>query len=137
MFKTAKITEIPTDTPSVYAFRVLGGVTSDEMAGVAEVLEKGFERHGKVNILFLLEDFDMSDAVSSSSLKSLAAQVRSVSHVRRYAVVGAPSVAATMINTFDKVTLIEANTFEPGEEAGAWRFVGARPGGTAEGAIVL
>jgi hypothetical protein len=118
---------MPADAPAVYAFRIRGGVASEEMSSVAGLLEDAFDRHDEVNILLILEGFTTADAISSLSLRSLAAQARSAAHVKRYAVVGAPPAAAGMIETFDKVSSIEASAFAPGQEAAAWDFVGARP----------
>ena len=127
MFTTPKISRIATDTPSVYAFRVAGGVNPDEIDAMARLMEEAFERHGKVSMLILLEDFHASDALAGMSLKSLSTQARSASHIRRYAVVGAPSLAATMIETFDKVSPVEAGAFDKADLDAAWDFVGARP----------
>jgi hypothetical protein len=127
MFLTSNIAQIGTDTPSVYAFRIEHGVTPDEMAAMAELIDVAFEEHETIRMLLFLDDFGMFDAVRSLSLKSLATQARSVSHVSHYAVVGAPKLAAIMIETFDKVSPVKASAFKPGEEAEAWAFVEARP----------
>ena len=80
-----------------------------------------------VSTLLILSDFGASDAISGVNPSSLYAQGRSLAHVERYAVVGAPALAAGMINTFEKVLPVEARTFDPEDEASAWDFVGARP----------
>lgn len=127
MFKTDKITEILTDISSVYAFRIEAGVRSKEMAQMAEFLDAAFDRQGTISILLLLHDFRMTDALRSLSFKTLATQARSISHVERYAVVGAPKIAAVMVETFDPISPIKARSFEQGAEEAAWDFVGARP----------
>jgi hypothetical protein len=129
MLQTEHVQQAPADPPSVHAFRIEGGVGADEMAAVAERLEAAFDRHEEVSILLMLEGFDLADAISSLSLRSLVAQARSAAHVKRYAVVGAPPTAAWMIETFDKASSIEAAAFAPGQEAAAWDFVRARPRG--------
>lgn len=127
MLATGRITQIPTDNPTVYAFRIEGGVQSDEINAMARTMDDAMDRHERISMLLVLHDFDASDAASSITLKTLATQVRSAAHVERYAVVGAPDFARRMIGIFDDVTSIEARTFDPGEEAAAWAFVGARP----------
>lgn len=127
MLTTAKITQIVTDAASVYAFRIGGGVTTGEMAEMAEVMNAAFERGEVVNMLLILHNFEIFDAASGLSMRSLVSQFSSLTHVKRYAVVGAPTFAAAMIETFDKIVPIEAETFNPGDEAAAWKFVGAEP----------
>lgn len=124
---TDHIEQVANSDPSVYAFRIEGGATADEMAAMADVMNAAFDRDEKVNMLLVLHDFGATDATSGLAVRSLYAQMRSLAHVERYAVVGAPAVAAAMIETFEKVLPIEARTFDPEEEAAAWTFVGARP----------
>jgi len=127
MFASERIRQVATDAPSVYAFRIEGGVSADELAAMSRLLDEAFERHDKISMLLLLDGFGPSDALSSISPKSLATQARSAFNVERYAVVGPPPSAARMIETFDTVSSIDARTFDPGEEDAAWDFVGARP----------
>lgn len=127
MIQSENINQIPTDTPQVYAFRIKEGVGADEMTALAKVIEAAFERHDTIRMLLVLQDFGMADAVRSLSLKSMVTQARSIAHVSHYAVVGAPAVAAVMIETFDKVSPVSADVFSSDEESEAWTFVDARP----------
>ena len=130
MLLTPNITQIETTDPSVYAFRIEGGASAEEMADMAEVMNAAFDRDETVSMLVLLHDFDASDAAAGLSLRSLESQFRSLAHVERYGVVGAPAFAAAMIEAFGRIGPIEARTFDPGEEAAAWAFVGASPADT-------
>jgi hypothetical protein len=127
MLATDHIAQIAADQTTVYVFRIDGGVTAGEMSAMADVMNAAFDRDEKVSMLLILSDFGAGDAISGVNPNSLYSQMRSLSHVERYAVVGAPSVAAGMINAFDKVLPIEARTFDAEDEASAWEFVGARP----------
>ena len=127
MLSTLSIKQIATDKPSVYAFHIEGGVTADEMAKLADVVNAAFDRDEKVSLLFILHDFGASDAMAGLTPGSLYSQMRSLAHVERYAVVGAPTIAAALIETSEKVLPVEARTFDPDEENAAWHFVGARP----------
>lgn len=127
MLLTKHITQIRTDTIPVYAFRIEDGVDADEMKALAELIDLAFERHDTIRMLVILQDFGMADALRSLSLKSLSTQARSIAHVSHYAVVGAPAVAAAMIETFDKVSPVSAEAFSLDEESKAWAFIGARP----------
>lgn len=57
--------------------------------------------------------------------EGLAAQAKSVSHVRKYAVVGAPGWAKGMINFFGLVSSVDTKTFDLDDEAAAWAWVRA------------
>jgi hypothetical protein len=127
MLQTPHVTQIATTNPATLAFRITSGVEADEFTAVAEITNAAMDRDQLINLLFILQDFGLSDAVAGLSLKSLGAQMRSATHLERYAVVGAPAMAAGMIETFDKISTINARTFEPHEEDAAWAFVGARP----------
>ena len=127
MLSTCRIKQIATDKASVYAFRFESGVTSDEMAKLADVLNAAFDRNEKVRLLFILHDFGASDAMAGLAPRSLYSQMRSLAHVERYAVVGAPAIAAALIETSEKVLPVDARTFDADEEQEAWRFVGAPP----------
>lgn len=127
MLASENVRQIATDTPSVYAFHIDGDLSPDELAAVAELLDVAFELYEAINVLFLLNDFSIMDAVSSLSFKTLVTQARSVAHITRYAVVGAPAAASAMIEISEKAMPVEAKAFKPAETDAAWRFVGARP----------
>lgn len=127
MLATDHIRQIAADTPSVYAFRIEGDATVEEMAAMGAVMNAAFDRKETVRMLVILHDFATSDASAGLALQSIKAQLRSLSHVEKYAVVGAPALAAAMVELFDRVIFIDARTFAEDEEDAAWRFVGSRP----------
>ncbi|MGF1552764.1 MAG: STAS/SEC14 domain-containing protein [Paracoccaceae bacterium] len=129
MLTTDAIRQIPASDERVYAFRIEGGVGTDEMADLARTMNEAFDRHDEpIRMLLILHDFGgPGDAVAGFSLEGLRAQFRSPARVGRYAVVGAPEIARRMIEANDKIAPIDARTFDPGEEDAAWAFVEARP----------
>lgn len=129
MLLTKHITQIPTDAPAVYAFRIADGVEAAEMGVMAELIDLAFDRHDKIKMLLILENFGVDDALRSQSFQSVSTQIRSISHVSHYAVVGAPTIVAAMIEAFDKILPVSAQAFSPEEEGEAWAFVGAKPAG--------
>lgn len=119
------ITRIPVDNPLVFAFRITGDISAEDMADMASVMNAAFDAHPSVSMLLIFDHFD--GARPSLDMKTLRSQFRALAKVDKYAVVGAPAVAATMITLMDKVIPTDARTFEAQDEAEAWRFVGARP----------
>lgn len=121
-----RIVRIPATEPNVHAFRLWPGFDGDDLRAVAESLDAAFDRQERVNMLLILEDMSTSDAAGGFSLKSVKTQARALSHIDRYAVVGAPDAAARMLSAFDAISGIDARAFERDDEAAAWRFVGAK-----------
>ncbi|OYU20288.1 MAG: STAS/SEC14 domain-containing protein [Rhodobacteraceae bacterium PARR1] len=127
MFNTAHIQQIPADRAATYVLRIGHGVTSEEMVDLAVYLDLALDRHDKIDMLLFLHDFTLWDAVQSLSLRAMATQAQSLAHVNRYAVVGAPALAALMIEVFDTVIPVEARSFDAKDADAAWTFINARP----------
>ncbi|WP_299417735.1 STAS/SEC14 domain-containing protein [uncultured Sulfitobacter sp.] len=126
-FKSGPITEIPTDTQTVHAFRVSGHIDDDASEAMAEHMNAVFDRSDKVNMLLDLTGFTGSDWDSMLDGDVITSRLRALRRVHRYAVVGAPDRAAKMINLMDKIIPVEAKAFDAGDAAQAWEFVGAKP----------
>ncbi|MGF1607023.1 MAG: STAS/SEC14 domain-containing protein [Rhodothalassiaceae bacterium] len=127
MLQTQTIRQIKTDQDHVLAFHVTADVRGEDMAALGRVLQKQFDLKSKVNMLLILEDFEPADSAKGLSLDSLTAQMRSLDHLEKYAVIGPPPAAATLLKLFDKVSDIEVRPFKPDQDEAAWAFIGARP----------
>ena len=126
LFTHGPVTQIPTTDPKVYAFRITGHVDEDTSEALAKFMNTTFDEHeGKVDMLLDMTFFTGSDWDSFLDSDVIASRFRSLKHVHRYAVVGAPAGAARMISMMDKVIPVEARAFEDLEAA--WAFVGAEP----------
>lgn len=122
------ITRLPAGRNDLFAFRIDGRIHKPDIEAMASVLDEAFSRLGEVDILIIMMKWDGIDMGAALDGKALKAQARANSHVRRYAVVGAPDWAAAMINLFAPLTPVEERTFALAEEAQAWAWVGeARP----------
>ena len=122
----SRVTRIATDREDVLAFALEGSIESEDMAALARTIDDAFESHDKINLLLILSEFGLQEALSSLNADVLKAQLKSPTNVARYAVVGAPAVAEAMIRLFNPLIPVEARAFEPAKETEAWRFVGAR-----------
>jgi hypothetical protein len=78
-------------------------------------------------MLLEMTKFTGSDWDSMLDGDVIKSRFRSLQHVARYAVVGAPDRAAKMIGLMDKVISVEARAFDTHEITQAWDFVGAQP----------
>ena len=133
MLKSESINQIPVDNPLVYAFRINGEINAEDLKAMGATMNDAFDAHPSVSMLLIFEQFEGLDAGAGFDMETLKSQLRSLAKVDKYAVVGAPSIAATMINVMDKVIPTDTRTFERTKEASAWAFVGASPVALAQG----
>lgn len=127
-FTHGPITQIETDNPTVYAFRITGHIDDDAAEAMAEYMNAAFDRHNeKIDMLLDLTGFTGSDWDSMLDGDVITSRFRALSEVRRYAVIGAPDRAAKMIGFLDKIIPVEAKAFDSEQSKDAWDFVGASP----------
>lgn len=126
-FAFGPIAQIPTDRDDVYAFRITGHVDDDAAEAMAEFMNDVFDRHEKVSMLMDLTGFTGSDWDAMLDGDVIKSRFRALTHVHRYAVIGAPERAASMIEIMDVVIPVEAKAFDTSQEEAAWAFVGAAP----------
>lgn len=119
------VVQIPTTDPAVYAFRVTGEIDTHGMSEMAGVMNTAFDDHDRVRMLLIFERFDGTSLGARFSFEGLKAQLRGLSKIKKYAVVGAPDDAEKVIETTKNWTGVETATFDSHEEAAAWGFVGA------------
>lgn len=121
------ISRITTDNPQVYAFMIRGEVTTEDMEGMARLMNAAFDAADDVSMLLIFAHFDGREMGAGLNPEAMRAQFRSLAHVSKYAVVAAPEAAATMIAVMNKIIPVDARSFDAAQEAEAWAFVGARP----------
>lgn len=113
------IAQRPSGRADLLAFEVAGRLTAPDVEWMAARATDGFDRLGTVDMLIVVRDWQGADLGAMADPAMLTAQLRSLRHVRRYAVVGAPAWARTMIAASDKLIPVEAKTFDAGAEAAA------------------
>jgi hypothetical protein len=131
MMSTGTIERIAVDHPKVFAFRISGEVAAEDVTAMATTMNDAFDTHPSVSMLLIFDQYDGVDIGAGLDMETLTAQFRALARVDKYAVVGAPPFAATVIKMMDKVIPVDARTFERSEEQAAWNFVGATPFGIA------
>ena len=125
LFSFGPIQQIATDNTNVYAFRITGHIDDDASEAMAKFMNDVFDRSDKVNMLLDMTGFTGSDWDAMLDGDVIESRFRSLKHVAKYAVVGAPAKAAKMIAIMDKLIPVEARAFEQSEAKQAWDFVGA------------
>ena len=125
MLQSETINQIPVDNPLAHAFRISGEINAEDMKAMGAIMIDAFDVHPSVSTLLIFDQFEGLNAGAGFDKETFISQFRSIAKMDRYAAVGAPSVAATMINVMDKVIPTDARTFLRSEESAAWAFVGA------------
>ena len=125
MLATSSIRQIPTDSNRLYAFRITGKVSAEDMEAMAEHMNAAFDAHSeKIDMLMIFDSYGGAETGAGWSWENIKSRFRALSNVDRYLVVGAPEAADRMIEAMDKVIPVRAEAFD--SEAAAWRALGAR-----------
>ena len=117
MLSTQSINQLSTTRPDLYAFRIEGEVSREDMTEMAEHMNSVFDAHDQVDMLLYFDDFKGSEAGASMSLENIQSRLRALSSVRRYVVANAPDAAGDMVETLGKVLPVQAESYETVDEA--------------------
>ena len=124
-FSHGPITQLQTTSPRLYAFAVTGHIDDDASDALAKYMNDAFDRHEeKVDMLLDLSAFSGSDWDSFLDMDVITSRFRALTNVDKYAVVGAPDRAATMIGLMDKIIPVQARAFDKDDMAAAWDWLG-------------
>ncbi len=121
----AAIRRIASPRPTLAVFGISGKISKADIEYMAEQIDKAFDDYDKIDVLLIMSHFDGMEAGAVFDREALGAQVRSVRHVRKYGVVGAPAWARAMIEFSDFLSPVDAKTFDLEEEAAAWAWIEA------------
>jgi hypothetical protein len=116
----------PSSRPDLLTFEIVAKITEADIEWMATEVDRAFQALGEVDMLLLMRNYDGAELGAIFDGKSLAVQAKSLRHVRRYAVVGAPAWARAMIEAFSPVSPITAKTFDLDREADARAWVDER-----------
>ena len=125
MLKTQSIEQFATHIHGAYAFRVTGKVSREDMEEMAEVMNQAFDGLDKVDMLVSFHSEDGSELTAGLSSETIKAQFRAVNKVRNYCVVRAPGAGEQVIEMFDSILPVDAQTFS--SEHNALEFMKAQP----------
>lgn len=109
----------------LYAFRISGTVTAGEMEAMAGTMNAAFGRQDEIDMLLVFDGYEGTECGAGLGIENLKSRMRSLAHVRRYVVAGAPQGAAAMVEAMGKVIPVEAESVAT--EAEAWAALDARP----------
>jgi hypothetical protein len=110
--------------PDLLAFEIRGKIPEADIEWMASVVDQAMKAHDEIDMILIMTNYQGSELGAIFDGEAMSVQARSVAHVRKYAVVGAPAWARAMIGLFGSISPVEAKTFDLADEARAWTWVG-------------
>lgn len=117
------ILRLETKRSDLAAFEIIGKITEEDMAWMAEQVDGAFELHDRIDLMLIMTNFDGAEAAAVLNGEAASVSLKSLRHLRKYGVVGAPGWARAMIETMKWLTPVEEKTFELHEAAAAWQWI--------------
>lgn len=127
----APVREIRTTEPHVFAYDIPGAVSEEDLERMASRMDAAFEAHEKVSLLLLFEHYEGNELGALLDADVIKTHFKALTNLHRYAVVGAPAHMDIALKAIAAVLPIEPKTFDKGQVAEAWDWVGARPEASA------
>ena len=126
------IMRLLTSRPDCLAFRLTGPISRADSKAISGLMAEAMETHGTIDLLVSLEAPIRFDPGLLFSSDMWAMKTAAISHVRRYAIVGAPAVLSSVSVALGSLMPVEIKSFEQSEVDEAWHWLDAKP--TAEAA---
>jgi SpoIIAA-like len=116
---------IKRDTPrgDLIAFEIRDRITKPDIEWMSSIADLAMMAHGTIDMLLIMSDYEGLDLGAKFDGYANAVMVRSVAHIRKYVVVGAPLFARAMIKLSGTVLPVETKTFDLSEETAAWTYL--------------
>jgi hypothetical protein len=114
--------------PDLIAFEVKDRITKPDIEWMSSITDAAMKTHDKIDMLLIMSNYEGSDLGARFDGYATSVMARSVAHIRKYVVVGAPAFARAMINLSGTVLPVDTKTFDLADEAAAWAYLaGAGP----------
>lgn len=127
---TGSVTQRQSPRPDLLAFEIKGKVTKEDIEWMSAITDEAMQRHDKIDMLIIMSNYEGTELSASFDTYANSVKARSVAHINRYVVVGAPMLAKAMINLSGLVLPVESKTFDLEEEAAAWNYLAQKPSAT-------
>ncbi|WP_113913395.1 STAS/SEC14 domain-containing protein [Roseovarius dicentrarchi] len=107
----------------VLAYEINGRITPDDVDKLLAPLEARMKGDGKINLLVRIKDYDGFDPAILTDGSVMGSKMSAITHLGRYAVVGAPKWMAAMGSTVGAMMPFEMRMFDASEDDAAWAWV--------------
>ncbi|TXN72049.1 STAS/SEC14 domain-containing protein [Methylobacterium sp. WL6] len=109
--------------PDLLAFEIKDKITKPDIEWMSSVTDAAMQAHGKIDMLIIMSNYEGSDLGATFDGYAASVKARSVAHIQRYVVVGAPTMAKAMINLSGMIMPVETKTFDLEDEPAAWAWL--------------
>mgnify|MGYP003114985339 FL=1 len=100
-------------------FELDGKLTSEATDKVFAVFDRAVEKHGKVNLMVRVKDYEGFDLGLLGDRDTMMSKFGAVGKVGRYAIVGAPGWMRTMVQTMGPLMPIDMRCFDSSQDVEA------------------
>lgn len=107
------------------AYEVDGKITAEDVDKVLAPMEAHMKGDDKVNLLVRFKDWEGFDPAILANGSLMGTKMGAITHLRRYAIVGAPGWMKTMVGGASALMPFEMKMFDLAEDDAAWTWVRA------------
>lgn len=119
------VTLLSDGTDGLIAYEVHGAITAEDVDKVLGPLEPHLKGDEKVNILVRFKSYEGFDPAILMDGSLMGSKMGAITHLGRYAIVGAPKWMATMVGSMGAMMPFEVRVFDTAEDDAAWTWVRA------------
>lgn len=105
------------------AFEIKDRITEVDIEWMSSIADEAMRTIDKFDMLLIMSNYEGSDLGARFDGYASKVMARSVAHIRKYVVVGAPLFARAMITLSGAVMPVETKTFDLADEAAAWAYL--------------
>jgi hypothetical protein len=109
--------------PDLVAFEIKDRITKADIEWMSSIADAAMTAHGTIDMLLVMSHYEGSELGARFDGYANGVMARSVAHIRKYVVVGAPLFARAMITLSGAVLPVETKTFDLSDEAAAWAYL--------------
>ncbi|TXM70147.1 STAS/SEC14 domain-containing protein [Methylobacterium sp. WL12] len=105
------------------AFEIKDRITEPDITWMSSIADAAMKTVDRFDMLLIMSNYEGTDLGARFDGYASQVMVRSVAHIRKYVVVGAPSFARAMIKLSGTVMPVDTKTFDLADEAAAWAYL--------------
>lgn len=117
------VTILDTGDPHILGFEIEGRLSRADMERVVEPLQRAYESEKKIDLIVVWKGYRGFDPSLLADKSVISMKLSSMSHIRRYAVVGGPGWMKNVGGTVASALPIDIRFFDCDDEDEAWAWL--------------
>ena len=117
------VTVVDTGDPHILGFEIEGRLGRADMERVVERLQRAYESEKKIDLIVVWKGYRGFDPSLLADKSVISMKLSSMSHIRRYAVVGGPGWMKNVGGTVASALPIDIRFFDCDDEDDAWAWL--------------